>query len=608
MKKTRWLLAVLVFAVALGAFALAACDEGEQQEETSYTVTYYDEDGETVLHTESVTSGGHAEGYTPAEKDGKEFIAWYVDTGLNRKFDFESETITQDRSLYAGYAQVRTDDTRTWAIVGSGQGDILSSSAWGTLITDIHMLEKTEGENKFTITLDLYEGDEFQFATDTSWMNQRGIGYVDLADRTMTVDGQEVTVFSGGGGIGETADKQKNIIVEYAGNYTFTLSTYPDEDYYDNNVNNGQVSINNFDSITYTYNGAAAELADSYTEYYIKGADITQWADVYNADTQMTRIGTEYTLEVYLAAGDEIMFTSLNVDRETGESSVGTSYIRGTNLDTASQQYFTAYQNNMTVAASGLYTFTYDASTEVLSVTFDETGTLTEYDYYLDGAIGSSSWGSYPNEGGTYTYQLTEQPGGTYLIENVELAAGTEFVLRGFEQDETPSNGGQAVSYNYLYFYPNSPAASAFDAADEDSANYNLYVVTAGTYNITFDPYSKLITIEDPNAETNVYINGTINSWSHGFSDSYKFTLNGSGDYEFTYTFAAEDQFGLVVNPTETTPSQTWVGVEAIGTDGDANSTFTPASGNNFTCSVAGTYRIVYDADAGTVDIYAVTE
>ena len=601
MKKLKWIAIALILVLGMATFAACGPDEPETP---VFTVTYYD--GSTVLKTEEVEEGGHATYWEPEAKEGMEFSGWYVDAGLNRVFDFEGETITADRSLYAGYVAVGTDDTRTWAIVGSGQGDILSSSAWGTVITDVHMLEKTEGENEFTITLDLYEDDQFQFATDTSWMNQRGFGYIPLADRTMTVENEEVTPFSGGGGIGETADKQSNIIVEYPGNYTFTLTTYPDEDYYDDIVNNGLVSISNFDTITYEYNGPAAQLSSTVTEFYIKGQDITQWGDMYNPATQMTRVGSTYTLTVYLKAGDQVMFTSLNVDRETGESTVGTAYLRGTNLDEASRALFTDYSNNMTPAADGLYTFTYNASTQVLSVTFDGAATLAEYDYYLDGAIGASTWGSYPNTDGDYTYQLTEQPDGTYLLENVVLTEGDEIVLRGFEPGEAPTNGGQTVSYNYEYFNPLSPATAAFEAADVTTSNYNIAVLTDGTYNITFDPYSKLITIEDANAQTVVYLNGTINEWSHSFSETYRFTFNEeTGNYEFTYTFAEGDQFGLVVNPTEAAPSQTWVGVGAMGTSGDANATF--AGTSNFTCSIAGTYRVVYNADAGTVDIYAVT-
>ena len=189
MKKLKWIVMALVLVLGMAAFAACKPDEPETP---VFTVTYYD--GTTVLKTEEVEKGGHATYWEPEAKEGMEFSDWYVDAGLNRVFDFEGESITADRNLYAGYVAVGTDDTRTWAIVGSGQGDILSSSAWGTVITDVHMLEKTEGENEFTITLDLYEDDQFQFATDTSWMNQRGFGYIPLADRTLTVDGEEVTI------------------------------------------------------------------------------------------------------------------------------------------------------------------------------------------------------------------------------------------------------------------------------------------------------------------------------------------------------------------------------------------------------------------------------
>lgn len=46
----------------------------------------------------------------------------------------------------------------------------------------------------------------------------------------------------------------------------------------------------------------------------------------------------------------------------------------------------------------------------------------------------------------------------------------------------------------------------------------------------------------------------------------------------------------------------------AIGTAGNANNLFVPEGGGdvNFICSVAGTYRIVYNISADTVDFYTV--
>lgn len=609
MKKLKWIAMALVLVLGMAAFAACKPDEPETP---FFTVTYYD--GTTVLKTEEVEEGGYATYWEPEAKEGMEFSDWYVDAGLNRVFDFEGEAITADRNLYAGYVAVGTDDTRTWAIVGSGQGDILSSSAWGTVITDVHMLEKTEGENEFTITLDLYEDDQFQFATDTSWMNQRGFGYIPLADRTMTVDGQEVTPFSGGGGIGETADKQSNIIVEYPGNYTFTLTTYPDEDYYDDNVNNGLVSISNFDTITYEYNGPAAELSSTVTEFYIKGQDITQWGDMYNPATQMTRVGSTYTLTVYLKAGDQVMFTSLNVDRETGESTVGTTYINVTNLDEESASLFTAAGNNMTVNTSGEYTFTYDADSKTLSAALDEDVTPLQADYYLDGSFGGLSWNQsfYDPD-----YKFAAAGNDVYTLDGIELAAGDEIVIQSFTRGATEESGEKLAAYNFRYYRGTD---GAFEAADADNNNYNIAVVTAGTYNIEFDAYAKIITIVPADMQHTVYIKGSfVEGWkitdeNGELIDDYKLEETSDGVFEITMTITDEMvngatwQAGLQLDTT-TGSDGTFIGAGALGEDAadNANALFRPETGGNLTSTTAGTYRFVYDLNTGELNIYEVT-
>ena len=609
MKKLKWIVMALVLVLGMAAFAACKQDEPETP---VFTVTYYD--GTTVLKTEEVEEGGYATDWEPEAKEGMEFSDWYVDAGLNRVFDFEGEAITADKSLYAGYVAVGTDDTRTWAIVGSGQGDILSSSAWGTVITDVHALEKTEGENEFTITLDLYEDDQFQFATDTSWMNQRGFGYIPLADRTMTVDGEEVTPFSGGGGIGETADKQSNIIVEYSGNYTFTLTTYPDEDYYDDNVNNGLVSISNFDTITYEYNGPAAELSSTVTEFYIKGQDITQWGDLYNPATQMTRVGSTYTLTVYLKAGDQVMFTSLNVDRETGESTVGTTYINVTNLDEESASLFTAAGNNMTVNTSGEYTFTYDADSKTLSAALDEDATPLQADYYLDGSFGGLSWNQsfYDPD-----YKFAAAGNDVYTLDGIELAAGDEIVIQSFTQGATEESGEKLAAYNFRYYRGTD---GAFEAADADNNNYNIAVVTAGTYNIEFDAYAKIITIVPADMQHTVYIKGSfVEGWkitdeNGELIDDYKLEETSDGVFEITMTITDEMvngatwQAGLQLDTT-TGSDGTFIGAGALGEDAadNANALFRPETGGNLTSTTAGTYRFVYDLNTGELNIYKVT-
>lgn len=607
MKGLKWIVLALIVAMMAGTFA--ACS---REKVDIFTVTYYD--GTTQLKTEDVKAGGHATYWEPAAKEGMEFANWYVDEGLNRVFDFEGETINEDRILYAGYVEVGTEDERSWAILGNGKGDILSSSAWGTVITDIHMLEKTEGKNEFSITLDLYEGDAFQFATDTSWMNQRGIGYIPLTDRTMTVDGQEVEPFSGGGGIGETADKQKNIIVEYEGNYTLTLTTYPDEDYYDENVNGGKVSISNFDTITYKYNGPAAQLSATVTEFYIKGETITQWADMYNPATQMTRVGTTYTLSVYLKANDQVMFTSREVDRETGEATVGTTYIKAENLDAASAELFTG-TGNMSPKASGLYTFTYDAETKVLSVQFDGEATLESADYYLDGKFGGLNWNEsfYDPD-----YKFTASENDVYILENIELSAGNEIVIQSFTAGATAEAGEKLASYNFRYYRGSD---GAFEAADAENSNYNISVVTAGVYTIEFNAYAKIISIVPADMQHTVYIKGSfVDGWKitdedGNLLDEYKLTETPDGVFEITMTITdemvadgAKWQAGLQVDTT-TGSDGTFVGASALGDAQDnVNNLFKPESGNNLTCTTAGTYRFVYTFASGELNIYAVTD
>lgn len=542
-----------------------------------------------------------------------EFVAWYVDSGLNRTFNFDTETITEDRSLWAGYVEAGQEDTRSWAILGFGKGDILSSSNWGKVITDIHKLEQVEDKNEFTFTLDLYEDDAFQFATDTDWMNQRGIGYINPDNRTMKVEGQDVTVFSGGGGIGETADKQKNVIVEYSGNYTLTLTTHPEADYYDDNVNNGKVSISNFDSITWKYNGPAAELSDTITEFFIKGQDITQWGDMYNPATQMTRVGSTYTLSVYLKADDQIMFTSKDINRETGAETVGTTYINVKNLDDASKDLFIAQGNNMKVKTAGEYTFTYDATTKALNVELDETVQMVEADYYIDGSFGGLNWNQsfYDPD---YKFAETD---GVYYLNNIELAVGDEIVIQSFTKGATAESGSKLSAYNFLYYRGTD---GAFEAANAEKNNYNIAVVTAGTYNLEFDPYAKIIKIVPADMEHTVYIKGSfVDSWKitdadGKLLDQYKLTETSDGVFEITMTVTEDMVSGdkkwecMLMLDTTTGNDGTGMNVTYLGEDSTDNVNNLFRVGNwNITTKTAGTYRFVFDLSTNKINIYSAT-
>ena len=106
------------------------------------------------------------------------------------------------------------------------------------------------------------------------------------------------------------------------------------------------------------------------TDYYIKGAKITGWEDVYTDETRFTEENGVYTLTVDLEEGDEFIFTSMVTVGET--SGVGTEYIRYSNIaadDLESQSFVTGTDSaNLVASQAGTYTFTYDASTKVLTV------------------------------------------------------------------------------------------------------------------------------------------------------------------------------------------------------------------------------------------------
>ncbi len=344
--------------------------EGEEAAAGAHTVTFYDSDGTTVLNTAEVEDGATAQEYVP-EKEGFHFAGWFATPQLSHKFDFAT-AITEDTSLFAGFVSY-VEDTRSFAIVGSGKSPALMESNWGAVIGEAQTMtkENTEGANEYTITLDLAEGDEFQFAIDSSWSVQRGYGYLNAIEK----DGVEY--FKNSGGLGDTGVKKANIKVAVAGNYTLTLTTYPGEDTYDTEdpyyTEEGKENFNYnaFDTITWTYNGEAADGAEEYqTDYYIKGAVITGWKDVYTDETKFTEKDGIYTLNIALEEGDEFLFTTLLT---TGDSqSVGNEYVRYTNIqesDSASLACVTGTESaNMVAVKTGNYTFTYDPATQILQV------------------------------------------------------------------------------------------------------------------------------------------------------------------------------------------------------------------------------------------------
>lgn len=286
-------------------------------EETSVkTIPVYFYDGNTLITSIKVKEGSTLEEFTP-EKEGYTFVGWYGTPNFSHEFDF-STPINKKTTLFAAFkSNDPSKDLRTWYILGNGKSPLLKENSWGSKLTDEMKLVKSENENVFTITLDLYAGDQFQFGINSSWDNQRGGGYM----KEFTQDGVDYFAVVSGGLSANSRKADIKCLVD--GNYTLTLSTNPLEDYYDekdsfySEANKEAFNYNDFDTISFTYNGEAGGVAEeeekleSY-QLAIKGT-MTEWADSSRMDSNNLEVKFNYTFK----EGDEFGFVWYKDENDT---------------------------------------------------------------------------------------------------------------------------------------------------------------------------------------------------------------------------------------------------------------------------------------------------
>lgn len=459
-----------------------------------------------IVHTETLPEGGGV----PVDYDYKpatgKLVDWYLTPSFSRAYLFE-DPLTESTTLF-GAVNVYQEDTMDYYIAGSGSSPILLSSNWGDTPTDQHKLVKdttVTDENVYTITADLYKGDSFQvvsfLATETdpySWNWQYGSGYVRL------YEGVNTWIQSDGGLADST--RKSNIGILMDGNYTFTLHTYPNFEGID-----AENKINNLNYLTIVRNGdCVEERPETILAYYIKGANITAWGNMYNEATQLVPNAdqTAYTLEIYLREGEEFMFHTRATNAADGTTSDANIYINYNNLDTASAALFTHPESGTNIVAtkSGTYTFSYvpgaDNTAGTLSATLDEETGLTIGDYYINGTIANDTaeWGTSSvteSDGSTLmdTYKLTvdAENADLYTIKNLTFRVNDEFTIAAFTAGSTTTGEGwanQLASYNSTYL---APATEGFEAVSIQ--NLNAKCTVAGTYDIAFNVYSRIITI-----------------------------------------------------------------------------------------------------------------
>ncbi len=475
---------VLTVLLLVSALGLGACAQT-----TKYTVTFYDatdKDNMTVIKTVKVREGEVLPNFTPKKDGGYQFVNWYATPTKNHKVDLTAP-ITEDTSVYGGFTLFE-EDTRTFYVLGSGTSKVLLASNWGKNISDEAKLVKKSGENEYSITLDLYLDDQFQLAIGSNWANKRGYGYL---DGTALADGTEV--FEGEGNIYAETSKGTNIKVKLAGNYTLTLKTYPNEDYYNTSSatyteeNKEIYNIGTYDKISWVRNGDVLESSVVVNDFYIKGSKISLWQDMVNDFTMMKKSGNTYSLSIYLVEGDEFMFASqVTTDNKV---SAGTTYIKASNLDAASKTFVDGDKGNMKAKMSGKYTFNYDSQAKTLSVTCDKNEVYKALDFYLDGTYKGGKWGDYQKNAAQHKLVETASGSGVYAIYGVELATDEELSIRSYLA------GTEKLGWdNFIDNLGIKYVKGANKSADLTASSSNIKVVTAGKYDITIDAYSKVIT------------------------------------------------------------------------------------------------------------------
>ena len=379
--------AVMTLSLTLGV--AAACAE----DETKFTVTFYD--GTTVITEKEVEEGGKVAAFEPSdvgyEKEGFAFDGWYATADFTFDWSFDT-AIDKDTNVYSMWTSSK-EDTRQWTIAGSSSaGGPLAAIGWngGPIKGENgNILKKTEGKNEFTITIDLYVGDQFQFCIQ----DEEGVWNTDDASGGGARGGQylEENEYMSAPGTG-LGDGQVNITVSVSGNYTLTLTT----DAEDKNVGsikvvrNGdaaEVTIDRSDYTWYIYGNSSAETsADSVLAGTNWGANVTSLQ--YSAyemfkisDNEADGTGT-WTQTWTLAEGDEFLLAYCLLKEEGGIAAQdGTMFyypdIDEFNGEDAAFKKADGMGSNIVVVEGGTYTFT-------LTVTLNKTSNMLEGSIEVD--------------------------------------------------------------------------------------------------------------------------------------------------------------------------------------------------------------------------------
>lgn len=554
MAKSKWARAALTMAAVMVltlSVGIASACTGQPED---YTVTFYD--GTTVITTREVEEGGKVTEFEPIdvdyEKKGYVFNGWYATSDFTHDWSFDT-IIDKDTNVYSMWSSSK-EDTRQWLIAGSSSaGGPLAAIGWngGPIEGENgNILTKTEGKNEFTITIDLYAGDQFQFCIQ----DDEGVWNTDDANGGGARGGQYLVeneyMSAPGTGLG---DGQVNITVSVSGNYTLTLTT----DAEDKNVGsitvvrNGDapaVTVDRSDYTWYIYGNSAAEtsaesvLAGTNWGANVESLQYSAYEMFKISDNEADGTGT-WTQTWTLAEGDEFLLAYCMLKEGGGISAQdGTMFyypdIDEFNGEDAAFKKADGMGSNIVVVEGGTYTFT-------LTVTLNaETNTLEgsiEVDKTADILTSDQTWKVL---GGRLSYaQATDPATGNLTID--------ESAYNGKTSVFANNNFGVGPQVQELTEV-SSPAAGmareyeiTLDLVEGDYFYFCIPVwVNAPYREDNLGPYytpgytSKLALAENLPA-------GVVSDWAWGNGGNFLCTQAGS--YTFKVSVAADGTLSLTV-------------------------------------------------------------
>lgn len=525
MKIKKWLCALLVLVMGIAAFAgLAACDDSPSGD--TVTVTWYD--GRTILKEEPVEKGSKLTDWTP-EKSGFEFLDWYSESSLSKRFNFNTE-INEDTSVYSKWRSgTVAKDERIWYAIGSISGsnwkfvtEKNEDDEWEVVPGYDKFVFASNGNNEYEITLTLRPNCKFRFVTNlldpSTWEGDDGRAEMGLGN----LDGFEFAAGKNPEGKGKVdctaEDMEYGVVKDGAGNvvfhggyefnlpcstwniwpaegsdgvYKFTVKTYPGDDA-DNLVE--WECIEKLEPLASQY--------DMYLVGTLTG-DHENWHDDYDEALKLEKDPDDQTIwRAYVDVTSEMFPSWAPVENPEGLAAASIKIKNNVSgLDYGIQGESGTKGNANLFLSEGLWCITYEEGTDIVS--YEKCG------YYVVGTIlfGTDNYNFVVGDGRVTPIMKTADGGLTYQA-TVGVPDMREVTGYTWLKKETTADGLPAV-YALKVAYGSSIGIYKLYGVGEDGAK-NLFLGETGTYDITFtvteegESVTHEITYEKTSEEINV--------------------------------------------------------------------------------------------------------